>query len=71
MNNIFQTATGDSIAPWLTVQDVANHLRVAPGTVRNWASAGFIPCHRFRRVLRFDMAEIEAWVRQRGRAVKD
>ena len=51
------------LTPWGTCEDVARHLKVAAGTVRNWAAAGIIPCHRFRRVLRFDLMEVEDWVR--------
>ncbi|MCY3018591.1 MAG: helix-turn-helix domain-containing protein [Planctomycetota bacterium] len=48
---------------WLTAEEIAKHLRIATGTVRNWAAAGIIPSHHIRRTLRFDLAEIEEWAR--------
>lgn len=48
---------------WITINEVAKHLRLAPGTVKNWAGANRIPCHRVGRSVRFDLAEVEAWAR--------
>ena len=51
---------------WITVREIAEHLRVAPGTIRNWVSDGVIPHHHIRGVVRFDLEEVERWARQRG-----
>lgn len=59
--------TGHELPKWLTVRELAQHLRIAPGTVRNWVSAGVIPHHHIRGVVRFDLNEVEQWVRKVGR----
>lgn len=53
---------------WATCEEVADFLRISPGTVRNWTASGVIPCYRFRRVVRFDLDEVDSWAR--GEAVE-
>jgi excisionase family DNA binding protein len=44
---------------------VARHLHVMPATVLGWARRGQIPCVRAgRRRVRFNLAEVEAALRQ-------
>jgi len=50
----------------LTVDKVADFLRVRPSTVYEWAKDGRIPASKVGRLWRFSREEIEAWVRNGG-----
>ena len=47
---------------WLTVEQVAAHLNIAPVTVYRWIEAEKIPCHRVGHQWRFSTTEIDQWV---------
>lgn len=49
----------------LTLEEVANYLRVSERTVYDWANKGEIPCGKFGTSWRFKRSEIERWVDQR------
>lgn len=54
---------------FLTVDQVAGRLCVAPSTVRYWVSRGDLPAYRFGKHLRFDRVELSEWISaQRGAA---
>jgi excisionase family DNA binding protein len=46
----------------LTVKDVAEYLRLSPQTVQRYVLNGEIPYHKVKKVIRFRLSEIEAWV---------
>ena len=48
----------------LTVQEVAQFLRVSERTVYEWATAGTIPCGKLGTTWRFKRSEVEKWVNQ-------
>ncbi|MCK4998944.1 MAG: PTS sugar transporter subunit IIA, partial [Anaerohalosphaera sp.] len=48
----------------LTVQEVADLLRVSERTVYDWATSGQIPCGKLGTAWRFKRSEIEAWIDQ-------
>jgi excisionase family DNA binding protein len=50
----------------LTVDEVADFLRVRPSTVYEWAKDGKIPASKVGRLWRFSREEIEARVRNGG-----
>ena len=50
----------------LTVDEVADFLRVKPSTVYEWAKNGKIPASKVGRLWRFSREEVEAWVRNGG-----
>jgi len=50
----------------LTVEEVADFLRVKPSTVYEWAKQGKIPASKVGRLWRFSKQDIEAWVRNGG-----
>ena len=50
----------------MTVEEVADYLRVRPSTVYEWAKRGKIPAVKMGRLWRFESEEIEAWVRNGG-----
>ena len=47
----------------MTVEEVAEYLRVKSSTVYEWAKKGKIPAAKVGRLWRFDREEIEEWVR--------
>jgi excisionase family DNA binding protein len=47
----------------MTVEEVADYLRIKPGTVYDWAKMGKIPAIKVGRLWRFDSGTIEAWVK--------
>ena len=57
---------GASEPDLLTVEEVAQYLRVKRSSVYEWAQAGKIPAAKIGRLWRFHRGEIEAWVRRGG-----
>jgi len=54
----------------MTVDEVAEYLRVKASTVYKWAKDGKIPAAKIGRLWRFDREEIQMWVRGRKPSVK-
>jgi len=48
----------------MTVEDVAEYLRVKASTVYEWASNGKLPGVKVGRLWRFERSEVEKWVRE-------
>ena len=48
----------------MTVQEVAEFLRVSERTVYDWATAGTIPCGKLGTTWRFKRDEVQKWVDQ-------
>lgn len=46
----------------MTIEEVAEYLRVSERTVYDWASKGEIPCGKIGTAWRFKRSDIEAWV---------
>jgi hypothetical protein len=50
---------------WFTAREVAAHFKVKEPTIRLYTKMG-MPCLRFSRSVRFDVAEVERWLRKRN-----
>ena len=50
--------------PLLTVKDISQHLQVKAKTIYQWCALGQVPHIRLNGSLRFDIGDIEAWVRE-------
>lgn len=48
---------------WYSVDEIAAHLSVKRDTVYDWIKRKNLPGHKLGRVWRFDVAEVDAWVR--------
>jgi len=48
----------------MTVDDVAEYLRIKASTVYEWAANGKLPGVKVGRLWRFERSEIEKWVRE-------
>ena len=46
----------------LTIKDLAEQLRIKPGTLYSWAAQGKIPCRKIHGLVRFDPLEIDRWL---------
>ena len=51
---------------WHSVAEIAEHLGVAQITIYRWLENHKIPAHRVGRQWRFQLAEINNWVRRGG-----
>jgi len=51
---------------WVSVDDVAQYLGVARDTVYRWIEKKGLPAHRIGRLWKFQLSEIDAWVKSDG-----
>lgn len=58
----------ENIEPWLSVQEIAQHLTVSKETIYRWLDRKLIPAHRIGRLWRFKATEVDKWVMQGGAA---
>ena len=49
--------------PWSTISEIAAHLQVAEDTVLRWIPRKAFPAHRAGRIWRFQISEVDAWIR--------
>lgn len=64
----FQSASADAMTaePWVSVEQVAQHLGVAKDTVYRWREHRGLPAHRVGRLWKFKLSEVDDWVRAGG-----
>ncbi len=48
---------------WVSLSEIAEHLQVSADTIHRWIRAKRIPVHRVGRFWRFQISEIDEWVR--------
>lgn len=51
------------IEKWSSIEDITEHLHVHKDTIRLWIKKGEIPAHKLGRLWRFNISEIDEWVR--------
>ncbi len=54
--------------PWVSVEDVAAHLGVAKDSVYRWIEKKDLPAHKMGRLWKFQLSEVDEWVRAGGAA---
>jgi len=54
--------------PWVSVEEVANHLGVAKDSVYRWIEKKGLPAHKMGRLWKCKISEVDEWVRQGGAA---
>lgn len=54
---------------WHSVEEVADHLGIAQDTVRRWIESRDLPAHRLGKLWKFNLGEVDDWVRANGAAV--
>lgn len=52
--------------PWVTADQVAQHLGVAKDTVYRWRERRGLPGHRLGRLWKFQLTAVDEWVRAGG-----
>jgi len=48
---------------WVSVEEVARHLGIARDTVYRWIGKKGLPAHRVGRLWKFQISEIDEWVK--------
>ena len=56
--------------PWVSVEQVAEHLGVRRDSIYRWIDSKGLPAHRIGRLWKFKVSEVDDWVR-RGEARED
>ena len=49
---------------WLTLEEAAKHLKIGKSSLYQLAREGGIPAHKYGRVWRFDVEELDHWMKQ-------
>lgn len=49
---------------WLTVEQISDHLQVSKETIYRWLDKGQIPAHKIGRQWRFQIEEVDEWIRK-------
>jgi len=52
--------------PWVTTEQVAQHLGVVKDTVYRWRERKGLTAHRIGRLWKFKLSEVDDWVRAGG-----
>jgi excisionase family DNA binding protein len=60
------SANAMNAEPWVTAIDVARHLGVVKDTVYRWRERKGLPAHKIGRLWKFQLSEVDEWVRARG-----
>jgi excisionase family DNA binding protein len=56
---------------YLTIEGLAEYLKLAVQTIRRWVLNDEIPYHKIKKVIRFRVSEIEKWVDGGGKVALD
>lgn len=51
---------------WLSVEDIAEYLRVSRDTIYTWIDSKGRPAHRLGRLWKFKRTEVDGWVKSGG-----
>ncbi len=55
----------------LTITEIASYLRISPRTIESWVYKGKIPHIKLGRCVRFDVGQIQRWLKARTVGVMD
>lgn len=56
---------------WLSVDEIAEHLGIKRDTVYKWVANKNMPAHKVGRLLKFQIKEVDDWVRKGEAAPRD
>lgn len=51
---------------WLSVEEIAKHLGVSKETIYRWVEKKNIPAHKLGRQWKFQVSEVDEWVKKGG-----
>ena len=49
--------------PWISLDEIANHLGISRDTVYRWIEHRGMPAHKVGRLWKFQVSEVDQWVR--------
>lgn len=49
---------------WLSIEEISEHLGVKKDTIYKWVAHKKMPAHKVGRLLKFQIKEIDRWVRE-------
>ena len=52
--------------PWVSVDQIAEHLGVTRDSIYRWIVRKGLPAHRVGRLWKFKLSEVDEWVRAGG-----
>lgn len=52
--------------PWVSVEQLAEHLGVTRDSIYRWIDRKALPAHRIGRLWKFKISEVDDWVRRGG-----
>lgn len=52
--------------PWVSVEQIAEHLGVTRDSIYRWIDRKGLPAHRVGRLWKFKVSEVDQWVRDGG-----
>jgi excisionase family DNA binding protein len=58
------------IEPWVSVDELAQHLGVAKDSVYRWIERRGLPAQRVGKLWKFKLSEVDEWVRAGGAGSK-
>ena len=50
--------------PWVSLEEIAQHLAVSQDTVHRWIRSRGLPAHKVGRIWRFKVSQVDAWVQE-------
>lgn len=51
---------------WVSINEICKHLSISRDTVIKWISNEDLPAHKIGRLWRFQIQEVDDWVRKKG-----
>lgn len=57
-----------SESKWMTIIEIAEYLKVSRETILNWINKKNMPAHKAGKLWRFDIIEVDEWIKSGGAA---
>ena len=57
--------------PWVSLEEIAQHLAVSQDTVHRWIRNRGLPAHQVGRIWRFKVSQVDEWVQEGNAHTKE